>query len=136
MEADNLESAVRETFDHWLDSPRDPRLIVAIEDLIRLREEASGDAPDDLIWALSLKIHLLLGTHTIDAAREAAKVGERRLELRRSTLRAHSDELARSLRELSLLYSFENESFAPDRARSLDEEARTLEAAWGESHVR
>lgn len=137
MRGDELESQV---WDRILDQHEyDRDLPDLVDALVGVRGSVDGGELDrgeldDAIWALSLKIHLLARRQDIDAAREAAAVGERRLILRRTALAAHRDELARSLRELAAIYSFEGESFAPERARSLESEAMAIEGARGKAH--
>jgi hypothetical protein len=132
VRAEEIESQV---WDRILDEREyDRDLPDLVDALIRMRGSEDTDVLDDAIWPLSLKIHVLLARHDIEAAREAAALGERRLALRRAALAAHPDELAHSLRELAALYSFELESFSPERARSLEYEAAAIESGGGEAH--
>ena len=63
--------------------------------------------------------------HRPESALEAARLGERRLALRRTVLAAAPDELEHSLRELIDLYTFEDDVF---NARRVDELQRELDA--------
>ena len=97
-----------------------------LEDGIRLAGEAlatrqafQGEGHRDLIWPLSLWIEALRWMHHADSALEAARLGERRLALRRVALAGAPDELACSVRELMDLYTFENDSLDPRRADEL-----------------
>jgi len=100
-----------------------------LEDGIRLAGEAlatrqafQGEGHRDLIWPLSLWIEALRWMHHADSALEAARLGERRLALRRVALAGAPDELACSVRELMDLYTFENDSLDPRRADELRRE--------------
>jgi hypothetical protein len=129
VRADEIESQVWDRVLEGREYDRDlPDLLDA---LIRVRGSEDRGVPDDAIWALSLKIHVLLMHHDIEAAREAAALGERRLALRRAVLAGHPEELACSLRELAALYSFELEGFSPERARALEDEAAAIEGGGG-----
>ena len=75
-----------------------------------------------LIWTLSLWIEALLRRHQLDSAWEAARLGERRLALRRAVLVSAPDELACSLRELIGLYTFENDLLDARRVEELQHE--------------
>jgi len=97
------------------------------EDGIRLAREAlairqafQGEGHRDLIWPLSLCIEVL--RRDPDSALEAARLGERRLALRRVALAGAPDELACSVRELMDLYTFENDSLDPRRVDELRSE--------------
>ena len=101
-----------------------------LEDGIRLAGEAlatrqavQGDGHRDLIWPLSLWIEALGWMLDADSAMEAARLGERRLALRRVALADAPDELARSVRELMDLYK--KNSLDP---RRVDELRRELAA--------
>jgi hypothetical protein len=98
-----------------------------LEDGIRLAGEAlatrqafQGDGHRDLIWPLSLWIDALGWMLDADSAMEAARLGERRLALRRVALADAPDELARSVRELMDLYK--NNSLDPRRVDELRRE--------------
>ncbi len=89
------------------------------ERLEREAEDAIADGFRDLIWPLLLWIEALRWMHHADSALEAARLGERRLALRRVALAGAPDELACSVRELMDLYTFENDSLDPRRADEL-----------------
>jgi hypothetical protein len=97
-----------------------------LEDGIRLAGEAlatrqavQGEGHQDLIWPLSLWIEALRCLPGARNAMEAARLGERRLVLRRVALAGAPDELACSVRELMDLYTFENEPLDPRRVEQL-----------------
>jgi hypothetical protein len=77
----------------------------SLEDAFRLVREAlaigeacQGEGHPDLIWTLSLWIEALGRKHRLESALEAARLGERRLALRRTALAgARVDELRREL---------------------------------------
>ena len=101
-----------------------------LEDGIRLAGEAlatrqavQSEGHRDLIWPLSLWIEALSWMLDADNAMEAARLGERRLALRRVALAGAPDELACSVRELMDLYK--NNSLDP---RRVDELRRELAA--------
>ena len=101
-----------------------------LEDGIRLageglatRQAVQSEGHRDLIWPLSLWIEALSWMLDADSAMEAARLGERRLALRRVALAGAPDELARSVRELMDLYK--NNSLDP---RRVDELRRELAA--------
>ena len=74
---------------------------------LAIREAYQGEAHPDLIWTLSLWIFALRRKHRPESALEAARLGGRRLALRRTALASAPDELAHSLRELIGIYTFE-----------------------------
>ena len=103
----------------------------SLEDALRLvreahaiREVSQGEGHPDLIWTLSLWIEALGRKHRPESALEAARLGERRLALRRTALAGAPDELQHSLRELIDLYTFEYDVFD---ARRVDELQRELD---------
>lgn len=102
---------------------------VRLEDGIRLASEAlsirqafQGEDHPDLIWPLSLWIEAVRYLPGVRHAREAARLGERRLALRKVALAGAPEELASSVRELIDLYTFENEPLDPSRAEELRRE--------------
>lgn len=106
------------------------------EDGIRLAREAlairqafQGEGHPDLIWPLSLCIEVL--RRGPDRALEAARLGERRLALRRTALAGAPDELACSLRELIDLYTCEYRVLDPRRVDELRRELAALPEAGG-----
>ncbi|MCI4666033.1 MAG: hypothetical protein MRY74_15060 [Neomegalonema sp.] len=124
-EADHLEAAARTEIEA-------SRLDDALEKLgmaLALREQTQGAEHPDLIWTLSLMIQALSARHTRADAREAARLGERRLLLRRSALADAPAEIALSLLELAYCYEFEDEPFDPERIRALRSEARAMGAS-------
>jgi hypothetical protein len=96
-----------------------------LREAVAIREAAQGEEHADLIWPLSLWIEALRWDSQRGSAWEAARLGERRLALRRAALVGAPDELARSIRELIALYTFEYDEFDPDR---VDELRRELDA--------
>lgn len=135
MDPDELESMIWEAVTQP-DRESDAGLLRSIDELVRARESRPGAAGEDLIWALSLKMQQLRKVHAFETARTLAEIGERRLDLRRAALGDCPEELARSLRELAALYSFEGEPFDANRARALEAEAAAFETALGDAHVR
>jgi len=89
---------------------------------LAIRQAFQGEEHRDLIWPLSLWIEALRWMHHADSAMEAARLGERRLALRRVALAGAPDELACSVRELMELYTFENGSLDPRRVDELRRE--------------
>ena len=109
-----------------------------VEDGIRLAGEAlairqafQGEEHRDLIWPLSLWIEALRQEHHADSALEAARIGERRLALRRAAFADAPDELACSLRELIDLYNFEYDVLDARRVEELRGELATLSDTGG-----
>ncbi len=96
-----------------------------------IRQAFQGEGHRDLIWPLSLWIEALRRKHHPDSALEAARLGERRLALRRVALAGAPDELACSLRELIDLYTFEYDSFDPHRVDELRRELAALTETGG-----
>ena len=96
-----------------------------------IRQAFQGEGHRDLIWPLSLWIEALRRKHNPDSALEAARLGERRLALRRVALAGAPDELACSLRELIDLYTFEYDSFDPHRVDELRRELAALTETGG-----
>jgi hypothetical protein len=99
-----------------------------LRDALAIREAYQGDVHPDLIWTLSLWIYALGRKHRPESALEAARLGERRLALRRTALAGAPDELAHSLRELIGLYTFEYDVLDTGR---VDELRRALAEAGG-----
>jgi|SRR5262245_20178714 len=95
-----------------------------LREALAIREDFQGETHPDLIWTLSLWIEALGRKHRPECALEAARLGERRLALRRTALAGAPDELAYSLRELMDLYAFEYDVFD---ARRVDELQRELD---------
>ena len=87
-----------------------------LREALAIREAYQGEAHPDLIWTLSLWIYAL--------GWKAARLGERRLALRRAALAGAPDELAHSLQGLIDLYTFEYDVFD---ARRVDELRRELD---------
>jgi hypothetical protein len=102
-----------------------------LREALAIREAYQGEAHPDLIWTLSLWIHALCRKHQPESALEAARLGERRLALRRMALAGAPDELARSLRELIDLYTFEYEVLDTGRVDELRRELAALAEAGG-----
>ena len=96
-----------------------------VREALAIREASQGEGHPDLIWTLSLWIEALGRKHRPESALEAARLGERRLALRRTALAGAPDELEHSLRELMDLYTFEYDVFD---ARRVDELQRELDA--------
>jgi hypothetical protein len=101
--------------------------LARVEKALALREAAQGPEHSDVIWPLSLKIAVLRMEHEPEVTLEAARVGERRLALRRAALRDSPAELLESLRELVHLYTFEDEILDPARVGALEGEIERLE---------
>src|SRR5262249_61197727 len=91
---------------------------------LAIRQAFQGEGHRDLIWPLSLCIEVL--RRNPDSALEAARLGERRLALRRAALAGAPDEIACSLRELMDLYVFEGRVLLD--VRRVDELRRELAA--------
>ena len=98
---------------------------------LKIRETYQGEAHPDLIWTLSLWIDALRRKHRLESALEAARLGERRLALRRTALVGAPDELAHSLRELICLYTFEDDVLETGRVEELRRELAALAEAGG-----
>ena len=69
--------------------------------------------------------------HRPENALEAARLGERRLALRRTALAGAPDELAHSLRELIDIYTFEDHVFDTRRVDELRRELAAFLEAGG-----
>jgi hypothetical protein len=102
-----------------------------LREALAIREAYQGDAHPDLIWILSLWIDALRRKHRPESALEAARLGERRLALRRTALAGAPDELAHSLQELIDLYTFEYDALDTNRVDELRRELAALEEAGG-----
>jgi len=102
-----------------------------LREALAIREAYEGKAHPDLIWTLSLWIYALGRKHRAESALEAARLGERRLALRRTALASATDELAHSLRELIGLYTFEYDVLDTGRVEELRRELAALPAAGG-----
>jgi hypothetical protein len=106
-----------------------------LREALAIRERSQGKAHPDLIWTLSLWIEALRQEHRPESAQEAASLGERRLALRRLALASAPDELACSLRELILLYTFEDDLLDSRRVCELRSELATLPGVQDERHA-
>src|SRR5215510_14795103 len=102
--AQKAERLERDAEDAIAEGRREHGIRLAREALA-IRQAFQGEGHRDLIWPLSLCIEVL--RRDPDSALEAARLGERRLALRRAALAGAPDELACSLRELMDLYTFE-----------------------------
>jgi hypothetical protein len=60
-----------------------------LREALAIREAYQGEAHPDLIWILSLWIYALGRKHQPESALEVARLGERRLALRRTTGNLH-----------------------------------------------
>jgi hypothetical protein len=122
-EAERAERLEREARDAIAEGRQENGIRLAREALA-IRQALHGEGHRDLIWPLSLCIEVL--RRDPDTALEAARLGERRLALRRVALAGAPDELACSLRELMGLYRFEGQVLLD--ARRVDELRRELAA--------
>jgi hypothetical protein len=111
----------------------------SLEDGVRLlrkalaiREASQSETHPDLIWTLSLWIEALGRKHRPESALEAARLGERRLALRRMALAGAPDELEHSLRELIDLYTFEYDVLDAGRVDELRCELAAFPEAGGD----
>jgi len=102
-----------------------------LREALAIREACQGDAHPDLIWTLSLWIEALRREHRPESALEAARLGERRLALRRTALAGAPDELAHSLRALIELYTFEYDVLDTRRVDELRLELAAFPKAGG-----
>jgi hypothetical protein len=102
-----------------------------LREALTIREAYQGEVHPDLIWTLSLWIDTLRRKHRPESALEAARLGERRLALRRTALAGAPDELAHSLQELIDLYTFEYDALDTNRVDELRRELAALEEAGG-----
>ena len=98
---------------------------------LAIREANQGETHWDLIWTLSLWIYALGRMHRPEGALEAARLGERRLALRRTALAGAPDELKHSLRELIDLYTFEYDVLDTGRVEELRRELAAFREAGG-----
>src|SRR5262249_52967578 len=105
-----------------------------LREALAIREACQGEAHPDLIWPLSLWISALGCEHEPESALEAARLGERRLALRRTVLACAPDELAHSLRGLIGLYTFEDDVLDTGRVDELRRELAALEEAGRNGH--
>jgi len=121
--AQKAERLEREAGDAIAEGRREHGIRLAREAL-ETRQAFQGEGHRDLIWPLSLCIEVL--RRNPDSALEAARLGERRLAMRRAALASAPDELACSLRELMDLYRFEGRVLLD--ARRVDELRRELAA--------
>jgi len=102
-----------------------------LREALAIREACQGEEHPDLIWTLSLWIDALRWNHRPESALEAARLGERRLALRRTALAGAPDELAHSLRQLIGLYTFEDDVFNTPRVDELRRELAAFPEAGG-----
>jgi len=102
-----------------------------LREALAIREAYHGEAHPDLIWTLSLWIYALRRKHRPESALEAARLGERRLALRRTALAGAPDELAHSLRELIDIYTFEDHVLDTRRVDELRRELAAFLEAGG-----
>ena len=102
-----------------------------LREALAIRQAYQGEAHPDLIWTLSLWIYALSWKHRSESALEAARLGERRLMLRRTALADAPDELAHSLRELIDLYTFEYDVLDTGRVNELRGELAAFLEAGG-----
>ena len=121
--APKAERLERDAGDAIAEGRREHGIMLAREALA-IRQAFQFEGHQDLIWPLSLCIEVL--RRNPDSALEAARLGERRLALRRVALAGAPDELACSLRELMDLYMFEGR--VPLDARRVDELRHELAA--------
>ena len=99
-----------------------------MREALAIREASQGEGHPDLIWTLSLWIEALGRKHRPESALEAARLGERRLALRRTALADAPDELEHSLRKLIDLYTFEYDVLDTGRVDELRRELDGLPA--------
>jgi alkanesulfonate monooxygenase SsuD/methylene tetrahydromethanopterin reductase-like flavin-dependent oxidoreductase (luciferase family) len=124
------EQLEREAHDQIVENPhRLDEVVKLLREALAIREAYQGEAHPDLIWTLSLWIYALRRKHRPESALEAARLGDRRLALRRTALAGAPDELAHSLRELIDIYTFEDHVLDTRRVDELRRElAACLEA--------
>ena len=103
-----------------------------MREALAIREASQGEGHPDLIWTLSLWIEALGRKHRPESALEAARLGERRLALRRTALAGALDELEHSLRKLIELYTFEYDVLDTGRVDELRRELDGLPATRDE----
>jgi len=126
------EQLEREAHDQIVENPhRLEEAVGRLQGALAIREAYQGEAHPDLIWTLSLWIHALGQKHRPESALEAARLGERRLALRRTALAGAPDELAHSLGELIDLYTFEHDVLDTGRVDKLRRELAVLAEAVG-----
>ena len=102
-----------------------------VREALAIRAASQGEGHPDLIWTLSLWIEALRRKHRPESALEAARLGERRLALRRTALAGAPDELEHSLRELIDLYTFEYNVLDTGRVEELRRELAAFPEAGG-----
>ena len=120
--AEQLEQEARDAIPEY----RLDQAIELLREALSIREAYQGESHPDLIWTLSIWIEALCTKHRLETAQEAARLGERRLALRRIALAGAQDELARSIRALIRLYTFEDEVFDTPRVAELRRELTAL----------
>jgi hypothetical protein len=126
------EQLEREAHDQIVEkSHRLDEAIKLLRGALAIREAYQGEAHPDLIWTLSLWIYALGRKHRPESALEAARLGERRLLLRRTALAGAPDELAHSLQELIDLYTFEYDVLDTGRVEELRRELARFPEADG-----
>jgi len=126
------EQLEREAHDQIVEkSHRLEEAVKLLRGALAIREAYQGEAQPDLIWTLSLWIYALGRKHRPESALEAARLGERRLALRRPALASTPDELAHSLRELIGLYTFEYDVLDTGRVEELRRELAAFPEAGG-----
>ena len=126
------EQLEREAHDQIVEeSHRLEEAVKLLRGALAIREAYQGEAHPDLIWTLSLWIYALGRKHRPESAFEAARLGERRLALRRTALASAPDELAHSLRELIDLYTFEYDVLDTGRVEELRRELAAFPEAGG-----
>ena len=103
-----------------------------VREAFAIREASQGEGHPDLIWTLSLWIEALGRKHRLESALEAARLGERRLALRRMALAGAPDELVHSLRQLMDLYTYEYDVLNTVRVDELRRELDGLSATLDE----
>jgi hypothetical protein len=117
VEADSLERQAWQMLQGF--GAHQPEVRQMLARALRIRERSQGKDHADIIWTLSLLIDALRYDGSLTSARKAAKLGERRLLLRRKVLATAPEEIACSIAELVELYHFETEPFDKKRIREL-----------------
>src|SRR5260370_6980483 len=85
------EQLEREAHDQIVENPhRLEEAVGRLREALAIRQAYQGDAHPDLIWTLSLWIYALRRKHRPESALEAARLGGRRLALRRTALAGRS----------------------------------------------
>src|SRR5262245_51944850 len=126
------EQLEREAHDQIVEeSHRLEEAVKLLRGVLAIREAYQGEAHPDLIWTLSLWIYALGRKHRPESALEAARLGERRLALRRTALAGAPDELKHSLQELMDLYTFEYDVLDTGRVDELRRELAAFPEAGG-----